>query len=85
MFRRVGREERELVTERPGSNRFSVVDVISPSQLRLAKDVVSVELDEGLELGHHPREGDVRELGVVVTTTDVGMDAWKPDLFEILK
>lgn len=61
-----------------------MVDVVAASQLGLAEDVVAVELDEGLELGHHPCEGDVRELGVVVAATDVGVDAWEPDLFEVL-
>lgn len=78
------KEEGGSSTKGPGADGLAVVDVIAASQLGLAEDVVAVELDEGLELGHHPCEGDVRELGVVVAATDVGVDAWKPDLFKIL-
>lgn len=35
-------------------------------------------------MGHHPGEGDVRDLGIVIAATDVGVHAWEPDLFEIL-
>lgn len=61
------------------------VDVMAPIQLVLTDDVAGVELDEGGQLRHHPCEGDVGEFGVVVAASDVGMNAWEPDLFEVLK
>jgi len=64
---------------------LSGVDVVAPVELVLTDDVVPVELDEGIQLGHHPREGDVGDLSVIVTATNIGVDAWEPDLFEILR
>ena len=44
---------------------------------------VRVEVEPGLEAAHHPGQGDVGEVGVVVATTAIGVDAWEPDLFQV--
>lgn len=47
----------------------------------LLQDIVRVEFNEGFQLRYHPCQSDIRNLLIRVTSTDVGMDAWEPNLF----
>lgn len=49
-------------------------------QSMLLQNIVRVKFNEGLQLRYHPCQGDIRNLLIRITSTDVGMDAWEPDL-----
>ena len=46
-------------------------------------DVMRIELDERRQLRHHPCHGDIRELLVRISSSNVGVSARKPNLFEM--
>lgn len=50
----------------------------------LCEQIALVEVDERGELRHHPREGDVRYLGILEAAPNVGVHAREPDLFKVL-
>ena len=58
------------------------LEVVGAGVLVLVADVVRVEVEEGLELGDHPGQGDVGDALVRVAAADVGVHAWEPDLAE---
>ena len=51
-------------------------------KLLLPVQIIGIELEERVQLTHHPCEGDVRDAGVRVGAPDVGVYAWEPALFE---
>ena len=51
-------------------------------ELALADDVLGVEVEERVELCHHPRQGDVCGARVGVAAADIGVHAGEPALHE---
>lgn len=69
----------------PGTHGLAgVLAVVLGCFVGFVEEVGKSHVEEGLELRHHPCEGYVGELLVVVTAADIGVHAGEPDLTEDL-
>ena len=71
------------LAEGPPAGSLAGLVVVGAVVVVAVDEEVRVEVEPGLEAAHHPGEGDVGEVGVVVAAAAVGVDAREPDLFQV--
>lgn len=59
--------------------------VVIHIHLILLKNVLHINGQQWSQHGHHPRKTDVGQLLVIITASDIGMNPWKPDLYQSLQ
>ena len=52
--------------------------------LVLLKDVLRINGQQWFQHGHHPCKTDICQLLVIITASDIGVNPWKPYLYQSL-